>query len=126
MIDISSQVCRKTRLPSIAQVRLTRASAGTLAFTQHEPITAVFEFGLINDSRFAQFEAEMDAALRQAGIRYTMHWSKNSGLDPGKLDYMYGAARIARWKEARRRVFKGDDALMGMFATDAMARAGLG
>jgi FAD/FMN-containing dehydrogenase len=125
MIDICSAVCRKTRLPSIAQVRLARASAATLGFTQHEPITSVFEFGLINDARFAEFEAAMDAALREAGIRYTMHWSKNSGIDPAKLDYMYGPAKVASWKEARHKVFKGDAALMGMFATDAMARAGL-
>jgi hypothetical protein len=124
-IDICSQVCRRIGLPSISQVRLARASGATLGFTRHEPITAVFEFGLINDKSFTELEAEIDSAFRKAGIRYTMHWSKNSGIDPVKLDYMYGPERIASWKEARSAVFKNDSALMALFETRAMKRAGL-
>ena len=125
VIDICSEVARAMRLPSISQVRLVHRSEATLGFTQHEPKTAVFEVGLIDDERFPEFERRLDAALREAGIRYTMHWSKNSGIDPEKLDYMYGAARIASWKAARRAVFGGDATLMTMFETDAMKRAGL-
>jgi hypothetical protein len=124
-IDISSEVARAMRLPSINQVRLCRASTGTLAFTQHEPITAVFEFGMIKDERFPEFERRLDEAFRKAGIRYTMHWSKNSGLDPGKLQYMYGATKIASWKAARRVVFRNDQTLMKLFETDTMIEAGL-
>jgi hypothetical protein len=124
-IDISSKVARDMRLPSINQVRLCRASQATLAFTQHEPITAVFEFGMIKDERFPEFERRLDAAFREAGIRYTMHWSKNSGIDPDKLEYMYGAAKIASWKAARQAVFRNDATLMATFETDAMAEAGL-
>jgi len=124
-IDISTAVARELRLPSINQVRLCRASRGTLAFTRHEPITAVFEFGMIKDERFPEFERRLDAAFRAAGIRYTMHWSKNSGIDPEKLEYMYGAQRIAAWKAARRAVFRGDTGLMRVFESDAMAEAGL-
>lgn len=124
-IDISSEVARDMRLPSINQVRLCRASQATLGFTQHEPITAVFEFGMIHDERFGEFERRLDAKFRKAGIRYTMHWSKNSGIDPDKLDYMYGAARIASWKAARQAVFAGDASLMEMFQTDVMVEAGL-
>ena len=124
-IDISSEVARDMRLPSINQVRLCRASQATLAFTQHEPITAVFEFGMIHDERFPEFERRLDEAFRKAEIRYTMHWSKNSGIDPDKLDYMYGAAKIASWKAARQAVFAGDASLMETFQTDAMVEAGL-
>jgi FAD/FMN-containing dehydrogenase len=124
-IDISSKVARDMRLPSINQVRLCRASQATLGFTQHEPITAVFEFGMIHDERFGEFEHRLDEAFREAGIRYTMHWSKNSGIDPDKLEYMYGAAKIASWKAARQAVFAGDPSLMEMFQTDAMVEAGL-
>jgi FAD/FMN-containing dehydrogenase len=124
-IDISSEVAREMRLPSINQVRLCLASQATLGFTQHEPITAVFEFGMINDDRFPDFERRLDAAFREAGIRYTMHWSKNSGIDPGKLEYMYGATRIASWKAARQAVFGDDATLMETFETDAMVDAGL-
>ena len=113
------------RLPSISQVRLCRGSTGTLAFTQHQPITAVFEYGMIKDQRFPEFERRLDAAFRKAGVRYTMHWSKNSGLTPAKLEYMYGAQKIASWKAARRAVFGNDQNLMKLFETDSMVEAGL-
>lgn len=124
-IEIVSRVARDTRLPSISQVRLVRASPATLGFTQHEPRTAVFEVGLINDDGYPEFEARLDEAFRAAGIRYTMHWSKNSGIDPEKLEYMYGAQRIESWKDARRTVFGGDETLMRTFESDAMVEAGL-
>jgi hypothetical protein len=124
-IDISSEVAREMGLPSIYQVRLCRASQATLAFTQHEPITAVFELGMINDDRFPEFERRLDAAFREAGIRYTMHWSKNSGIDQDKLEHMYGATKIGSWKAARQVVFGNDPALMKTFDTDAMVEAGL-
>jgi FAD/FMN-containing dehydrogenase len=126
VIDICSAVARDLRLPSISQVRLVHRSQATLGFTQHEPKSAVFEVGLIDDERFPEFERRLDAALRAAGIRYTMHWSKNSGIDPDRLAYMYGEERIASWKAARRAVFGDDPALMRCFETDAMLRAGLG
>jgi hypothetical protein len=85
----------------------------------------VFEFGMIKDDRFPEFERRLDAAFREAGIRYSMHWSKNSGIDPGKLEYMYGAARIESWKAARRAVFGNDASLMKTFESGAMAEAGL-
>jgi FAD/FMN-containing dehydrogenase len=124
-IDISSEVARKMRLPSVNQVRLCRASEATLGFTQHEPISAVFEFGMVHDEKFPQFERELDAAFRRAGIRYTMHWSKNSGIDPAKLAYTYGEEKIAAWKTARRKVFAGDESLMRVFETDALRETGL-
>ncbi|MGV1047754.1 MAG: FAD-binding protein [Solirubrobacterales bacterium] len=124
-IDIVSQVAHDLRLPSISQVRLVAASGATLGFTHHQPRTAVFEVGQINDDSFPEFEHRLDEAFRTAGIRYTMHWSKNSGIDPTKLEYMYGAERIASWKAARETVFAGDDALMRAFASDAMVEAGL-
>ena len=112
MIDICSAVARDLRLPSISQVRLVHRSQATLGFTQHEPKSAVFEVGLIDDERFPEFERRLDAAFRKAaGIRYTLHWSKNSGIDPDKLAYMYGEERIASWKAARRAVFGDDPAL---------------
>jgi FAD/FMN-containing dehydrogenase len=124
-IDICSEVAREMRLPSISQVRLVHRSEATLGFTQHAPKAAVFEVGLVDDESFPEFEQRMDAAFRAAGIRYTMHWSKNSGIGPEKLEYMYGAERIASWQAARQAVFNGDATLMGMFATDALQRAGL-
>lgn len=124
-IDIVSEVSRDVRLPSIYQVRLCRASTGTLAFTQQAPITAVFETGMIHDKRFFEFERRLDEAFRKAKIRYAMHWSKNSGITPEQLQYMYGPEKIASWKAARRAVFGNDQSLMKLFETDAMKEAGL-
>ena len=125
VIDICSQVARELRLPSISQVRLVHPSEATLGFTQHAPKTAVFELGLVTTTRSPSSSGRLDAALRKAGTRYTMHWSKNSGIDPEQLDYMYGAAKIESWKAARRAVFGGDETLMKLFESDAMVRAGL-
>lgn len=124
-IDIAREVSRAVRLPSIYQVRVCGGSRGTLAFTQHAPMTAVFEVGMIHDERFAEYEHRLHEAFRKAGIRYTLHWSKNSGISPQKLEYMYGAPRIASWKAARRTVFNNDQTLMKLFETDTMVAAGL-
>lgn len=124
-IDVVSAVARELKLPSISQVRLVHPSQATLSFTRHEPKTAVFEVGLIDDERFPEFERRLDAAFRKAQIRYTLHWSKNSGIEPDKLAYMYGEERIARFKAARREIFGGDEALMDVFKTDVLTRAGL-
>jgi hypothetical protein len=80
---------------------------------------------MVNDDRYPEFERQLDAAFRQAGIRYSMHWSKNSGIDPDKLEYMYGSAKIASWKAARQRVFGNDATLMKVFESDMMVAAGL-
>ncbi len=124
-IDIVSEVARRTHLPSISQVRLTKASGATLGFTQHQPRTAVFEVAQINDDSFPEFEAHLDAAFKEAGIRYTMHWSKNSGIDREKLEHMYEPEKIASWRKARKTVFGGDEALMATFASEALVEAGL-
>lgn len=124
-IDISSKVSQDLKLPSIYQVRLCKASTGTLAFTQLEPITAVFEVGMIHDERFHEYERRLDEEFRKAGIRYTLHWSKNSGISPEKLRYMYGDEKIASWKAARQTVFGNDRKLMRLFETAAMDEAGL-
>ncbi|MBK8837125.1 MAG: hypothetical protein IPO29_20645 [Anaerolineae bacterium] len=80
---------------------------------------------MIHDERFAEYERRLDTAFRQAGIRYTMHWSKNSGVNPDKLKYMYGEDRVKSWKAARSAIFGGDAALMKLFETDVLKEAGL-
>ena len=54
-----------------------------------------------------------------------MHWSKNSGIDPHKLEYMYGEERIASWKAARRNRLRRRAELMRTFESDALVHAGL-
>ena len=79
----SPRRCRQDMRPALDQPGAALpASTGTLAFTQLEPITAVFEVGMIHDERFPEYERRLDEEFRKAGIRYTMHWSKNSGINP--------------------------------------------
>lgn len=125
MMEISRKVIMDMQLPAMSQVRFVAPSKATLGFTQHGPLTTVFEYGLINNPSFAEFEQRMDVAMRAAGLRYTMHWSKNSGISAEKVRHMYGEARVNQWIEARRRVFKNDRDLMKVFENAALVRGNL-
>jgi hypothetical protein len=125
MLEVSRSVILEMGLPAISQVRFVAPSKATLGFTRHGPRTTVFEYGLINNASFPKFEQKMDVAMRAAGIAYTMHWSKNSGISAEKVRHMYGEDRVNRWIQARRRVFKNDQALMKVFENDALIRGGL-
>jgi FAD/FMN-containing dehydrogenase len=125
MIDISTDVIKEMKLPSMSQVRVVHPSKALLGFTHLGPKTAVFEFGLPNDPTFPAFEEKVTERLKAAGLKYTLHWSKNSLVDPPRLEEMYGAARVTKWRAARQRVFKNDTALMQVFENDHLVRAGL-
>ena len=125
MMEISSEIIRQMQLPSMSQVRFLHPSKALLGFTYLPPKTCVFEYGLANDATFPAFEEKVTEALKAEGIPYTLHWSKNSLVDPARLQEMYGADRVTRWREARKRVFKNDAALMKVFENDHLVRAGL-
>jgi hypothetical protein len=78
MFDISSEVIRQLKIPAMSQVRVVHPSRALLGFTCLEPKTAVFEFGLANDSTFPLFEKNLTDRLAQA-VAYTFHWSKTPG-----------------------------------------------
>ena len=124
-MEISSQMIRQMQLPAMSQVRIVHPSSALLGFTYLGPKTVVFEFGLADNSTFPEFEDNLTGELESAGIAYTFHWSKNSGIGPQRLRTMYGEARITRWREARKRVFENDTALMKVFENDHLVRAGL-
>ncbi len=125
MIDVCCDVVRKLKQPCISQVRLVHPGHSLLGFTNHGPKTAVFEFGLVLDATFPRFEKELTAALKAAGVKYTFHWSKNSGLTSEQVLEMYGADRVNRWKVARDQVFRGDATLRRVFDSAQLERAGL-
>lgn len=125
MIDISTEVIRRRGVPAISQVRLVHASRAILGFTSLKPKTAVFEFGLVNDSGFRRFENDLLDALARTGIPFTLHWSKNSGIDRPRLESMYGRDRVDKWKAARARVFGNNTGLMRAFENAHLVRAGL-
>jgi hypothetical protein len=125
MLDICCDVVRRLNQPAISQVRLVHPSNALLGFTGHTPKTAVFEFGLVNNDGFPRFERELTGALKAANVRYTFHWSKNSGLDRDAVLHMYGADRVRRWRAARDQVFEGDATLRRVFDSAHLERAGL-
>lgn len=125
MIEISTDVIRQMKIPAISQVRVVHPSSALLGFTQLSPKTAIFEYGLPNNAIFKVFEENVTAALTGAGVPYTLHWSKNAGIDAERLDAMYGPDRIKKWREARSRVFGNDASLMRVFENDHLMRAGL-
>jgi len=125
MIEISTDVIQQMGLPVMSQVRVVHPSAALLSFTYLGPKTAIFEFGLANDSSVAQFEANLTAALAAEGVGYTFHWSKNSGITPERLSTMYGQERITRWLTSRKAVFENDAGLMKVFENEHLVKAGL-
>ncbi|MCG8607353.1 FAD-binding protein [bacterium] len=125
MIDISTDIIKHMKLPAMSQVRLVHPSPALLGFTSLSPKTAVFEFGLKNDSKFKLFEENLTKELTSAGVDYTFHWSKNSGIDSQRLIAMYGEARVEKWREARKHVFDNDSSFMRVFQNAHLIRAGL-
>lgn len=125
MVELSSEVVRACRLPSIAQVRAVGASKATLGFTHHAPHSAVFEFAVPTDQRFREFEDALVEALTSARLPFAFHWSKNSGIDNCRLLQSYGEDRVKRWLAARERVFEGDRDRMRVFDNAHVVRARL-
>ena len=125
MVEVSSEVVRACRLPSISQVRAVGVTKATLGFTHHAPHSAVFEFAVPADTRFREFEDALVVALGKAGIPFAFHWSKNSGIDRERLLQSFGAKRVESWKQARARVFEGDRDRMRVFDNAHVVQAGL-
>jgi hypothetical protein len=125
MLEVSCEVIRALNLPAISQVRLVHPSKALLGFTTHSPKTAVFEFGLANDSQFPLFERALTDELKARNVKYTFHWSKNSGVDLEAVVHMYGRDRIARWKRARDLLFRYNSRYKRVFDNSHLVRAGL-
>jgi hypothetical protein len=125
MMDIIIKVIKKVRLPSIFQARVVKSSQATFGFTYLGSRAVVFEFALVNDKGFAKFENELVGILRNAGIKYTFHWSKNLGITRVRLFEMYGVDRVATWKKSRGILFNQDKELMAVFNNQHLKRADL-
>ena len=125
MMAVSRDVARRQNVPCMSQVRVVHPSRGLLAFTHLPPKTAIFEYGLANNDKFAKFEKGLLDGLAAAGAQYTLHWSKNAGITAPHALHMYGGDRIDRWRAARERVFQGDAGLKRIFSNAHLERAGL-
>ncbi len=125
MMEIIIKVVKAQKLPSICQARVVKSSKATLGFTHLGSRSVIFEFALVNDNKFAKFESKLVNTLKDAGIKYTFHWSKNSGISKERLFEMYGVGRVLKWKEARNKLFNDNRELMAVFNNEHLTRAEL-
>jgi hypothetical protein len=75
----------------------------------------VFEFGIVNNSSYREFEQFLISELRKAKIKYKLHWSKNSLIDKARLEEMYGKSNVDTWKKSRSALFNNEIELMNVF-----------
>ncbi|HEY5749481.1 MAG TPA: hypothetical protein VIU12_25610 [Chryseolinea sp.] len=124
-LRLLKQATRDMKLPIVVQVRIVHPGDAVFGFTCHFPKSVVVEFGMLRDSDYPKFEELILTKLRGSGIRYSLHWSKNSLVDPTRLLQMYGTDRIETWKRSRQTLFNGDADLMDIFNHRDLKTAGL-
>jgi hypothetical protein len=125
VMDISSEIVKDLRVPSICQARIVHPTASTLGFTRHGPKSVIFEFAMANNAKFPRFENALRDEFTKQGIPYTFHWSKNSGLNNVEVIKMYGADSVTKWRNARDSVFGNNDSLKAVFNNPQVIRGGL-
>jgi hypothetical protein len=122
VIDILMQV-NKTAGPftGLFAFRFVRKSRALMAFTRFDP-TCVLELdGVQSPQTYAFYEA-MWNALEKANIPYTFHWGKMNGLNPARLQRMYGV-NLQRFEAARSRLL--DKNTLTAFSNDALKSWGV-
>lgn len=124
-IEIIKQETQAAKLPLVIQARVVEQGNAIFGFTNHFPKSVVFEFGIVNDEKYPKFEEKLISRLRAANIRYTLHWSKNSLIDPKRLGEMYGADKIQKWKTSRFVLFQNNADLIRVFNNSTLKVAGL-
>ena len=124
-IQVAKQVTRDAKLPHVWQARIVKPGKATFGFTNHSPRAVIFEFGIVNTSKYPEFEELLLSKLREANIHYRLHWSKNALVDPRRLDEMYGASNATIWKKSRYSLFNNRQELVDVFNNDHLRIAGL-
>ncbi len=124
-IQLAQRATRETKLPLVWQARVVHPGHSVFGFTNHHPKAIVFEFGIANTGIYPKFEERLLCLLREAGIRYTFHWSKNALVNPQRLEEMYGTERIRTWRKSRTKLFDNRLELMDVFNNVHLQQAGL-
>lgn len=114
-IELAKEATKEVKLPLVFQARVVHPGKSMFGFTNHFPRAVVLEFGIVNTSVYPEFEERLISKMRQAGIRYTLHWSKNALVNPKRLEEMYGQENINTWKKSRQVLFDGQTDLMDIF-----------
>ena len=124
-IQAIKQAIDEMSLPLVFQARVVHPGNAIFGFTNHFPRAIVFEFGIVNTSKYPGFEELLLNKLREAAIRFTLHWSKNSLVNSTRLEEMYGQLKINAWKKSRWTLFDNDVELMNVFNNVHLEVAGL-
>ncbi|WP_221392861.1 FAD-binding protein [Dyadobacter sp. NIV53] len=124
-IEVIKQAIEEMSLPLVFQARTVHPGATIFGFTNHLPRAVVFEYGIVNTSKYPKFEELLLNKLRESDVKFTLHWSKNSLVDPARLEEMYGQAKINIWKKSRYTLFENDVDLISIFNNIHLSQAGL-
>jgi hypothetical protein len=101
--------------------RFVRKSRALMAFTRFDP-TCVLELDGVQSAQTDIFYNAVWNALEAAGIPYTFHWGKMNGLNPERLQRMYGT-NLQRFLAARARIL--DNATAIALSNDALRSWGI-
>lgn len=124
-IQVIKQTIEEMSLPLVFQARVVHPGETTFGFTNHFPRAVVFEFGIVNTSKYPEFEELLLNNFRGSGIKFTLHWSKNSLVNPARLEEMYGQSKIDTWKKSRYLLFENNRELIEVFNNVHLKGAGL-
>jgi FAD binding domain-containing protein/D-arabinono-1,4-lactone oxidase len=122
-VRIARQQTVAIEAPALISVRLVKATAATLGFTRHQPVTAIVDLDCPQSTRQQRLFRAVWQAWEAAGIPYTFHWGKLNDLDAAKARRMYGGA-VDRWLAARRTLLATPE-LRRVFSNDFTDRLGL-
>lgn len=124
-IQAIKQAIDEMSLPLVFQARVVYPGNAIFGFTNHLPRAIVFEFGIVNTSKYPKFEELLLNKLRGSAVKFTLHWSKNSLVNNARLEEMYGQLKIETWKKSRLTLFDNDVELMNVFNNVHLKVAGL-
>lgn len=122
VLDILMQV-NKNAGPFVGlfAFRFVKKSKALMAFTRFDP-TCVLELDGVQSPETNRFYQAVWDAFDAAGIPYTFHWGKMNGLNPTRMNRMYGTD-LQRFAAARNKLM--DAAALLALSNDAYKHWGL-
>jgi hypothetical protein len=120
--DIATAAVATYRAPAIVSMRFVKATAATLGFTMHEPVTAVTEIDGSHATATLAAQSMMWRGIRAARIPNAFHWGKLNDIDAQNLRASYGE-RVDRWVRARQQIITPE--LRKVFSNSFAERLGI-
>ncbi|MCP9237696.1 hypothetical protein [Lewinella sp. JB7] len=103
-IECCLRINESTKLAGAVALRFVRGTRATFGITRWRN-SCVLELDGVDARVNHRFFEQLLEQLEVRHIPYAIHWGKiNALIDARRLDYMYGAATVERWKAQRSRV----------------------